>query len=98
METQMINGQRMLLSTSKILLLLAFVTVVPVGVTAQVWTVIAVDPKGDGRDPSLPAAPQLSYRYDIRQDLLWFLSTLYRKAYEQSVVASVVVGTSRSVA
>src|SRR5260370_15304067 len=93
METQMINGQRMLLSTSKILLLLAFVTVVPVGVTAQVWTVIAVDPKGDGRDPSLPDAAQLSYRYDKRQDLLWFRVTLYGKANEESFGVNIVVDT-----
>lgn len=45
----MINGQRLLLSTSKILLLLVFITVVPVSLTAQIWTVLAVDPKGDGR-------------------------------------------------
>src|SRR5216684_7765009 len=93
METQMINGQRMLLSTSKILLLLAFVTVVPLGVTAQVWTVIAVDPKGDGRDPSLPDAAQLSYRYDKRQDLLWFRVTLYGKANEESFGVNIVVDT-----
>src|SRR5882762_4405723 len=93
METQMINGQRMLLSTSKILLLLAFVTVVPLGVTAQVWTVIAVDLKGDGRDPSLPDAAQLSYRYDKRQDLLWFRVTLYGKANEESFGVNIVVDT-----
>ncbi len=93
METQMINGQRMLLSTSKILLLLAFVTVVPVGVTAQVWTVIAVDPKGDGRDASLPDAAQLSYRYDKQQDLLWFRVSLYGKPHEESFGVNIVVDT-----
>ncbi len=71
MEAPMINSQRLLLSTSRILLLLAFAIVVPVGVTAQVWTVLAVDPKGDGRDLSLPDAAQLSYRYDKQKDFLW---------------------------
>ncbi len=36
----MINGRRLFLSTSKILLLLAFVIVAPVGLRAQVWTVL----------------------------------------------------------
>lgn len=89
----MINGQRLLLSTSKILLLLVFIMVVPVSLTAQVWTVLAVDPKGDGRDPSLPDAAQLSYRYDERQDLLWFRVTLYGKPNEESFGVNIVVDT-----
>jgi pimeloyl-ACP methyl ester carboxylesterase len=93
MKDKMMNGQRLLLSTSKILLLLAFVIVVPVGVKAQVWTVLAVDPKGDGRDESLPDAAQLSYRYDKQQDLLWFRVTLYGKANEESFGANIVVDT-----
>jgi len=44
----------------KILLLLSSVVVVPGGTMAQVWTVLAVDPKDDGRDPSLADAAQLS--------------------------------------
>src|SRR5258708_31253264 len=93
MKDTMMSGQRLLLSTSKILLLLAFVMVVPVGVTAQVWTVIAVGPKGDGRDPSLPDAAQLSYRYDKQHDLLWFRVTLYGKANEESFGVNIVVDT-----
>ncbi len=76
MEDLMI-GQRWLLSMSRILLLLSSVVVVPVGTMAQVWTVLAVDPKDDGRDPSLADAAQLSYRYDKEQDLLWFRVSLY---------------------
>src|SRR5712692_7179861 len=83
MKDTMMNGQRLLLSTSKILLLLAFVIVVPVGVKAQVWTVLAVDPKGDGRDASLPDAAQLSYGYDKQDDLLWFRVSLYGKPHEE---------------
>ncbi len=93
MESPMINGQRMLLSTLKIVLLLAFVIVVPVGVTAQVWTVLAVDPKGDGRDASLPDAAQLSYRYDKQQDLLWFRVSLYGKPHEEAFGVNIVVDT-----
>jgi hypothetical protein len=83
MEDLMI-GQRLVLSMSKILLILAFVIIAPVGVTAQVWTVLAVDPKGDGRDPALPDAAQLSYRYDKPQDLLWFRVSFYGKPIEES--------------
>jgi pimeloyl-ACP methyl ester carboxylesterase len=89
----MINGRQLLPLASKILLFLAFVIVMPVSVTAQVWTVLAVDPKGDGRDPSLPDAAQLSYRYDKRQDLLWFRVTLYGKPNEESFGVNIVVDT-----
>jgi len=93
MKDKMMNGQRLLLSTSKILLLLAFVIVVPVGVKAQVWTVLAVDPKGDGRDASLPDAAQLSYRYDKQHDLLWFRVSLYGKPHEEAFGVNIVVDT-----
>jgi len=86
-------GQRLVLSMSKILLILAFVIIAPVGVTAQVWTVLAVDPKGDGRDPALPDAAQLSYRYDKPQDLLWFRVSLYGKPIEESFGVNIVVDT-----
>jgi hypothetical protein len=43
----------------------------------QIWTVIAVDTRSDGRDPSLADAAQLSYRYDPVKDELWFRVTLY---------------------
>src|SRR5258708_40128653 len=92
MEDLMI-GQRLVLSMSKILLILAFVIIAPVGVTAQVWTVLAVDPKGDGRDPALPDAAQLSYRYDKPQDLLWFRVSLYGKPIEESFGVNIVVDT-----
>jgi pimeloyl-ACP methyl ester carboxylesterase len=93
MKATMMNGQRLLFTTSKILLLLAFVIVVPVGATAQVWTVLAVDPKGDGRDASLPDAAQLSYRYDKQHDLLWFRVSLYGKPHEESFGVNIAVDT-----
>jgi pimeloyl-ACP methyl ester carboxylesterase len=44
---------------------------------ATVWTVAAVDPKGDGREPSAIDVAQLSYRYDRTDDLLWFRVAVY---------------------
>src|SRR5437764_13785943 len=57
----------------------------------QVWTVLAVDPKDDGRDPSLADAAQLSYRYDKEQDLLWFRVSLYGKPNEESLGVNIAV-------
>ena len=81
------------LSKAKILLLLAWVVVVAVGATAEIWTVLAVDPKGDGRDSSLADAAQLSYRYDKQQDLLWFRVSLYDKPNEESFGVNIVLDT-----
>src|SRR5215831_7156473 len=59
----------------KVLLLLA----------AQIWTVLAFDPKGDGRDPSLPDAAQLVYRFDAAQDMIWFRVAFYDTPHQQAV-------------
>ena len=69
--------QRWLLPLSKMLLLLACITAAPAESRAQVWTVVAIDPKGDGRDPSSADAAQVSYRYDKERDLLWFRISLW---------------------
>src|SRR5256886_1026621 len=69
--------QRWLLPLSKMLLFLACITAVPAESRAQVWTVVAIDPKGDGRDPSSADAAQVSYRYDKEHDLLWFRISLW---------------------
>jgi pimeloyl-ACP methyl ester carboxylesterase len=61
--------------------------------TAQVWTVLAFDPRGDGRDPSLADAAQLSCRYDKEQDLLWFRVSLYGKPNEESFGVNIAVDT-----
>jgi pimeloyl-ACP methyl ester carboxylesterase len=74
-------------------LFLALVIVVPVGVTAQVWTVLAFDPRSDGRDPALADAAQLSYRYDEEQDVLWFRVSLYGKPNEDAFGVNIVVDT-----
>lgn len=60
----------------------------------QIWTVLAFDAKGDGRDPSLPDAAQLSYRYDQQQDLLWFRVSLYGKPPEEAFGINIVVDTA----
>jgi|SRR5882762_7845233 len=97
MEDLMI-GQRWLLSVPRILLLLSSVVVVDVRTMAQVWTVLAVDPKDDGRDPSLADAAQLSYRYEKDQDLLWFRVSLYGKPNEESLGVNIAVDTGTDAA
>jgi pimeloyl-ACP methyl ester carboxylesterase len=59
----------------------------------EVWTVLAFDAKGDGRDPSLPDAAQLSYRYDRQQDILWFRVSLYGRPNEEAFGINIVVDT-----
>src|SRR5437870_5340161 len=66
------NQHRRLSSVSKIALLLALIVISPAITTAQVYSVLTFDGKGDGRDPFLADAAQLAYRYDKQQDFLWF--------------------------
>lgn len=89
------DGQRLLFSISKALLLLTciFILILPVGATAEIWTVLAVDVKGDGRAPSLADAAQLSYRYDKQQDLLWFRVTVYGKPNEEAFGVNLAIDT-----
>ncbi len=47
------------------------------GPGSRVWTVVAVDPKGDARDSSLADAAQLSYRYDEPAGMLWFRVSMF---------------------
>jgi pimeloyl-ACP methyl ester carboxylesterase len=60
----------------------------------DVWTVIGVDPKGDGRDPSLADAAQLSYRYEKQGDMLWFRVTLFGKPNADAFGVSIAVDTT----
>ena len=85
--------QRLSYPVSKIVLLLAFIVIAPVGAIAQVWTVVGFDAKGDGRDPSLADAATLSYRYDKQQDFLWFRVSLYGVPDEQSFGVNLVFDT-----
>ena len=61
--------------------------------SAQVYTVVAFDVNGDGRDPSLADAAQLAYRYDQQQDLLWFRIALYGQPNKDAFGVNIVVDT-----
>jgi pimeloyl-ACP methyl ester carboxylesterase len=60
-------------------MVLGFLTLIsiPASVSAQIWISLTPDAKGDGRDPLLPDAAMLAYRYDRQQDLIWFRIALY---------------------
>lgn len=89
----MTNKRRPSNPISKIVLLLAFFVSAPASATAQVWSVLAGDPKGDARDPSLADAAQLSYRYDKQQDFLWFRVSLYGLPNEQAFGVQIAFDT-----
>lgn len=59
---------------------------------ANVWTVAAVDPKGDGRE-SLPDAAQLSYRYDDPAGILWFRISLFGELNADAFGVNIAVDT-----
>src|SRR5438067_8176689 len=92
-QNPMVAIQRLLRTISKTLLLLVCIVTAPCGATTQIWTVLAVDPRGDGQDPSLADAAQLSYRYDKQQDMLWFRVSLYGKPNEEAFGVNIVVDT-----
>src|SRR5215813_8489607 len=56
---------------------LILILIFPGAASAQVWTVLAGDPKGDTRDATASDAAQLAYRYDKQHDRLWFRISLY---------------------
>src|SRR6266849_11110300 len=87
------NQKRLLFPVAKILLLLAFITITPAVAAAQVYTVLAFDGKGDGRDPSSADAAQLAYRYDKQQDFLWFRIALYGQPNEHAFGVNLVIDT-----
>ena len=65
----------------------------PAGSSAQIWTVLAGDLKGDARDESLPDAAQLAYQYDKQNDMLWFRLGLYGTPNEQAFGFNLVFDT-----
>src|SRR2546425_3054223 len=91
------NQHRRLSSVSKIALplalLWALIVISPTIISAQVWTVLTFDSKGDGRDPSLPDAAQLAYRYDKQKDFLWFRIALYGVPNEDAFGVNLVIDT-----
>jgi len=78
---------------SKILLVWLVIVSAPAIATAQIYTVLTFDAKGDGRDPSLADAAQLAYRYDKQQDLLWFRIALYGVPNENAFGVNIVIDT-----
>src|SRR5262245_45285512 len=58
---------------------------------ADVWTVQAVDAKGDGRQPSSLDAAQLSSRYDRDADLVWFRVALFGAPAAESLRVTIAV-------
>jgi pimeloyl-ACP methyl ester carboxylesterase len=59
--------------------------------SAQIWTVLTFDAKGDGKDSALADAAQLSYHYDNKQDLISFRIDLYGQPNQQAFGVNVVV-------
>ena len=84
---------RRLLAISKKALLLGLFVISPAITTAQVYTVLTFDGKGDGRDPSLADAAQLAYRYDKQQDFLWFRIALYGQPNKDAFGVNLVIDT-----
>lgn len=80
-------------SISGIVLFLALILFTPATVTAQIYTVLMFDVKGDGRDPLLPDAAQLAYHYDQQQDLLWFRIALYGVPNENAFGVNIAIDT-----
>jgi len=80
MRTRTSKGQ----SFSGIPLIFALMVMASIKASAQVYTVAIFDPQGDGRDPALADAAQLSYRYEKQQDILWFRISLYGAPNEQA--------------
>ena len=59
--------------------------------STDVWTVLALDPPGDVRDPALPDLAQLSFRYDSTTDVVWFRLGLYGKRGTGSIAANIAI-------
>src|SRR2546423_2889929 len=78
-------------SISKIAMLLVLILIIPAVASAQVYTVLTFDAKGDGRNSSLADAAQLAYRYDKQQDLLWFRVSLYGVPNENAFGVNIAI-------
>jgi len=89
----MISSLRQRFSIRKIALVLALIVSSPAIITAQVYTVLTFDGKGDGRDPALADAAQLAYRFDQQQDLLWFRIALYGQPNKDAFGVNLVIDT-----
>src|SRR5215212_1854397 len=64
----------------------------------SVWTVVAIDTKGDTRAPAAPDAAQLSYHYDTTDDVLWFRLGMFARPNVTRLVAEIAVDTGATAA
>src|SRR5438445_5666555 len=87
------NQHRQLSTISRIGLLLCLIRISPAMATAQVYSLLTFDGKGDGRDSSLADAAQLAYRYDKQQDFLWFRIALYGQPNKAAFGVNLVIDT-----
>jgi len=78
---------------TKIFLLLTLIVLSSTHATAQIYTVLTFDGKGDGRDASLADAAQLAYRYDKEQDMLWFRIAFYGQANKDAFGVNLAIDT-----
>jgi pimeloyl-ACP methyl ester carboxylesterase len=60
---------------------------------AQVWSLLWLDAKGDGRDQTLPDLATLSYRYDKDNDVIWFRLHLYGIPNPEAFGVNVAIDT-----
>jgi pimeloyl-ACP methyl ester carboxylesterase len=65
---------------------------VPRADAPQIWSVIAIDAKGDARDATLGDVAQLAYRYDKTLDTLWFRIGLYGQPAATAVSVKIATG------
>ena len=63
------------------------------GPASSIWTVAAVDPRGDAREPSLADAAQLSYRYEETGDRLWFRVSLFGRLNADAFGVNIAIDT-----
>jgi pimeloyl-ACP methyl ester carboxylesterase len=66
------------------------------GPESTIWTVVAIDPKGDSRGGAGVDAAQLSYQYDRSNDLLWLRVATFGPPQPGKLVMRIAVdGTDR---
>lgn len=87
------NASYRLSMIPRVVFLLGMAALVSSRTSAQIWTVLANDPKGDAKDSSLADAAQLSYRYDHEQDLISFRIALYGQPNQQAFGVNIVLDT-----
>src|SRR5256885_11964705 len=61
-----------------------------------IWTVLAIDPKGDTGSPSGADAAQFAYHYDRDADTVWFRVALYGSAAPDAFGIQIAVDTGRN--